>query len=139
MRYLALLLALSAAPLALAHNEQTVGSGENEYTISLAMNSEPAFTEAPNGLNLIVQNGEGTGVENLETSLTATLTAPNGSAERELTLRPVSGEPGAYTDDFVLTEPGVYSVHIGGFIGETEVDVTFETHEVAPLADLRFP
>jgi hypothetical protein len=30
-------------------------------------------------------------------------------------------------------------VRVHGFIGETAVDLTFETHEVAPLADLRFP
>lgn len=139
MRYLATLLALSFAIFAIAHDEQTVGSGENAYTVIFGMASEPAFTEEHNGLDLIIQDANGDGVENLETSLSATLSAPDGSAERELTLRPVYNEPGSYTDDFVLTEPGVYSVHVTGFIGETEVDVTFETHEVAPLANLRFP
>lgn len=136
---IAILLTVSFLTLASAHDEQTVGEGENQYTVILGMASEPAFTEEHNGLDLIIQDAAGEGVENLEESLSAAITSPDGSATRDLTLRAVYNEPGSYTDDFVLTQPGAYSVHITGFIGETEVDVTFETHEVAPLADLNFP
>jgi hypothetical protein len=139
MRTLVALLLLSFIPLTLAHSEQTVGSGENQYTVIFGMASEPAFTDERNGLDLIIQDPDGNGVENLEQSLSATITSPDGSAERELTLRAVYNEPGSYTDDFVLTEAGSYRVQISGFIGETEVDVTFETHEVKPLAELHFP
>ena len=34
-------------------------------------------------------------------------TAPTGE-KLSLTLRAVHGQPGSYTDDFVLTQPGVY-------------------------------
>lgn len=122
-----------------AHEEQTVGEGADQYAVILGMASEPAFTDERNGLDLIIEDAAGEPVENLENSLMASITAPDGNAARDLELRPVYGEPGTYTDDFVLTEPGVYSVRVHGFIGETAVDLTFETHEVAPLADLRFP
>lgn len=39
------------------------------------------------------------------------------------------GQPRDYTDDFALTEPGVCQPHLTGFIGDTEVDLTFGLHE----------
>ena len=79
-------------------------------------------------------------VENLESSLGVAIIAPDGETRRELPLRAVYGEPGAYTSNFILSEPGVYSFAIGGFIGETEVELNVPYgDEVAPLAELRFP
>ena len=79
-------------------------------------------------------------VENLESSLGVAIVAPDGETRRTLPLRAVYGEPGAYTSDFILSEPGVYSFAIGGFIGETEVELNVPYgDEVAPLAELRFP
>jgi hypothetical protein len=96
--------------------------------------------EQLNGLDLIIHDAAEQPVENLESSLSATLIAPDGEARRELPLRAQYGEPGAYTSDFILTEPGAYTFHIGGFIGDLEVDLTVPyDHEVAPVAELRFP
>lgn len=139
MRLAFLLLTLSLYTVALAHDEQTVGEGQNQYTVIFGMASEPAYTDEHNGIDLTVEDAEGHGVENLAASLSASITAPDGSATRDLTLRPVYNEPGSYTSDLVLTEPGVYSVTFSGLIGETDVDVTFQTHEIAPLTDLNFP
>ncbi len=122
----------------LAHETQTVGSGEETYTIIVGFATEPPFTDERNGLDLFVRTADDAPVENLENSLEAELTAPNGET-RILTLRARYGAPGDYTDDFVLTMPGVYTVRVYGFIGELEVDAAFETHEVRPLSDLRFP
>ena len=79
-------------------------------------------------------------VENLETSLSVAIVAPDGETRRDLPLRAVYGEPGAYTSDIILSEPGVYRFEISGFIGETEVElnVPYED-EVTPLENLRFP
>jgi len=136
---MAALAALVCLTLASAHETQTVGEGENQLQVILGMRSEPAYTEERNGLDLIIRDANDQSIENLEGSLQAEITSPDGAATRRLELRPVYGEPGAYTDDFVLTQPGVYTVRVTGFIGEREVDLTFETHEVAPIAEIRFP
>lgn len=131
--------ALLSAPLAFAHQTQTVGEGEGAVNVIVGMVREPAYTEERNGLDLIIQNANDEPIENLENSLQAEITAPSGGEPRVLALRAQYGKPGYYTDDFVLTEPGVYTIHISGFVGEREVDLTFESHEVAAFDNLRFP
>lgn len=134
------LVLVSFISVSLAHKTQTVGEGENEVKVIVGFVKEPPFTEERTGLDLIIRRaGDDSPVENLQDSLIAELVAPDGRASRLLTLRPQYGKPGYYTDDFVLTEPGVYTIRISGFIGGTAVDLTFESHEVKPLAELRFP
>ncbi len=130
------LFALTA--IGFAHQTQVVGEGDAQYKIIVGYSTEPAFTEERNGLDLFVRTAADEPVPNLENSLSATLIAPDG-ATRELTLRGVHGSPGDYTDDFILTATGVYQLHLTGFIGATEVDLTFELHDVRPLEELRFP
>jgi hypothetical protein len=133
-----LLLATFAAP-ALAHQTVRVGTEAEPYDLVLGFTREPVVTEERNGLDLIVRTPDLTGVEGLAASLSATITSPDGRHTRSFVLRPQYGRPGAYTDDIVLTEPGVYTIRVWGFIGAIEFDETFESHEVRPLADLRFP
>ena len=131
---------LTALTTAAAHDHHTVGAGENQFEITLGYAREPAYTDELNGLDLFVHTLTYEPVENLEASLSVAIVAPDGETRRTLPLRAVYGEPGAYTSDFILSEPGVYSFAIGGFIGETEVElnVPYED-EVTPLAELRFP
>ena len=131
---------LTALTTAAAHDHHTVGEGENQFEITLGYAREPAYTDELNGLDLFVHTMTDEPVENLENSLSVAIIAPNGETRRTLPLRAVFGEPGAYTSDFILSEPGVYSFAIGGFIGETEVELNVPYgDEVAPLAELRFP
>lgn len=130
--------ALTLFSATFAHETQTVGEGADEIKVIVGMASEPAFTDERNGLDLIVRDADDEPIENLENSLTVEITAPGGET-RVLALRAQVGQPGSYTDDFVLTDMGVYTLHIGGFIGGTEVDLTFESHEVAAFNELRFP
>ena len=131
-------LSLLAATVAFAHETQTVGEGEEQYNVSVGYTTEPAYTEERNGLALFVRSASDEPVANLQNSLTAQLTAPTGET-LPLQLRAVQGEPGSYTDDFVLTQPGAYQLSVAGFIGGVGVDLTFDLHEVAPLDELRFP
>ena len=134
------LLAASLVAVALAHDTRTVGEGDNRFEITIGYVNEPPYTEQLNGLDFIIRTPGGEPVENLERSLTAAIVAPDGESRRELPLRAQYGEPGAYTSDFILTEPGAYTFEIGGFIGDLEVDLTIPyDHEVAPAAELRFP
>jgi hypothetical protein len=127
-------------PFAFAHDTQTVGEGENQYQVTVGYVNEPPYTEQLNGIDLIIRDMDDQPVENLESSLSAELVAPDGEATRELPLRAQYGEPGSYTSDFILTEPGAYTFRITGFIGELEVNLEVPyDHEVEPTAELRFP
>ena len=134
---LTFLFALTAT--ALAHETQIVGEGDGQYRVIVGYAKEPAYTEERNGLDLFIREATGEPVPNLANSLSATLIAPDGTTTRQLSLREVHGSPGDYTDDFILTETGVYQLHLTGFIGALEVDLTFSFHDVADLSDLRFP
>lgn len=127
------------ASLALAHQTVRVGDGDEQYDVVVGFTREPAFTDERNGLDLIVRTPDRDGVEGLEQSLNASITAPDGARTHTFALRPLFGRPGAYTDDVILTEPGVYTIRVWGFVGSIEVDETYHSHEVRPLASLRFP
>ena len=125
---------------ALAHETQTVTAADTSYDVIVGYSTEPPYTEERNGLSLTVRGSESDEpVEGLENSLTAVLVGPDGESTLDLELRARHGQPGAYTDDFALTEPGVYTLRLTGFIGAAEVDLTFELHEVMPFDELRFP
>lgn len=139
-KHVLLTASLLAFSLSFAHDHQTVGEGENQYELTIGYVHEPTYTDQLNGLDLAVHKLDETPVENLETSLKAAIITPDGATRRELPLRAVYGEPGTYTSDFILSEPGAYTFEITGFIGEAEVDLTVPYEdEVEPVADLRFP
>ena len=125
--------------LALAHDTKIVGpEGGTQYKVTVGMLNEPAFSEVRSGLDLIIRNAaDDSPVANLENSLLADITAPTGET-RTLTVSPQFGKPGYYKDDFILTEPGTYTIRIHGFIGDLAVDESYP-REVGDVADLRFP
>lgn len=131
-------LALLLAPLALAHETRTVGEGDDRIEVTVGFATEPAYTDERNGPTVSVRDADGEPVANLEDALAAELVAPGG-ATLELELRAIHGQPGTYIADVVLTEAGVYTLQLDGFVGATEVDLAFELHEVAALDGLRFP
>ncbi len=122
--------------LALAHQTREVGDGK--YKVIVGMVKEPAFTEERNGLDLIIRDAQNNPVENLAKSLQAEITTPDGKGKRTLTLRAQFGKPGYYTDDFILTQPGVYKIRIWGKIADVDFDLTYDSHEVKALSSLRF-
>lgn len=134
----ALLLVLSAA---LAHETKIVGPEDGErYRVIVGLVREPVFTGERNGLDLIIRRDDTEEpVEGLAQSLNAEFIAPDGTTTRTLTVRAQWGRPGYYTDDILLTQPGVYQIRIWGFIGDVEFDEVFETHEVRELSTLNFP
>lgn len=133
----AALLALTAT--ALAHETQLVGEGDAQYKVIVGYAKEPAYTDERNGLDLFIRTAADEPVPNLASSLTATLIAPDGATTRQLALRGVHGQPDRYTADFILTQPGAYQLHLTGFIGALEIDLTFTLHDVGTLSELRFP
>src|SRR5690606_30935796 len=65
--------------------------------------------------------------------------APDGQARRELPIRARHGQPGSYTADILLSQPGVYTLRIWGYIFDVAFEEEFQTHEVTPLAEVRLP
>ena len=131
------LIGTSMALVSWAHERREIAG---QFRLIVGLRVEPAYTDVLNGLDLLVRRvSDGAPVEGLEKTLNAELISPDGAARRRLQLRPVHGQPGRYTDDFVPTRPGVYRIRIWGAIGDVQFDETFPTHEVKPLASVRFP
>lgn len=129
-------LLLSLSP-AWAHQTKVVG---NKFSLIVGFVREPVFTSERNGLDLIVRRSDNQApVENLARSVSAIVVSPDGRTARPLKLRPQFGRPGYYTDDVILTQPGVYRIRIFGVIEDVTFDETFESHEVRRLEELRFP
>lgn len=120
-----------------AHETKVVG---NRYKVIVGMVREPAFTNERNGLDLIIRRADNNEpVENVERSLSAVLISPDGRTARVLKIRAQFGRPGYYTDDFILTQPGVYKIRVFGIIADLSFDEMFESHEVRRIEELRFP
>jgi len=134
-----LMLGLLVGGAAEAHQTHAVGP-EGEYLVIFGFEKEPIYTEERNGLDLIVRRAaDREPVAFLEETLFVEIVSPDGQVRRQLPVRARHGQPGYYTADIVLTQPGVYTVRVWGFIYDVQFDVEFQTHEVAPLAELRFP
>ncbi|TVR68555.1 MAG: hypothetical protein EA415_16300 [Sphaerobacteraceae bacterium] len=81
-------------------------------------------------------------VENAHQTLNATIT--HGEDSMDVELRPVWGQPGAYTADVIPTTTGTYRFHFHGEIDGVTIDETFTGgpdtfSEVASTDELEFP
>lgn len=122
---------------AFAHQTKEVGG---EYLVSVGFLREPIYTGERNGLDLIVRRAvDREPVEYLESTLFAEIIAPDGVTKREMPIRAQHGQPGRYTTDILLTEPGLYKIRIWGYIHHVEFEEVFDLHEVLDIATLRFP
>lgn len=155
-------LSLLLLPLtAFAHDEITVGN----YVFTIGWRAEPPLAGQLNGPYIFVSTKEaheaehhsdetaatpeaghedggddahkGAGVEGAEATLT--FNVEYGGVNQSYELRPIFGEPGAYTTDFIPTRPGVYTFHLGGSINGEAIELTFDPEEVAAANTLMFP
>lgn len=133
----ALVICVSVATQGWAHQTKVVGG---KFRVIVGFVREPPYTMERTGLDLIVRrDSDASPVENLERSLSAVLLSPDGRTARPLKIRPQFGRPGYYTDDFMVTQPGVYKIRIFGAIEDVQFDEMFDSHEVKRLEELRFP
>ncbi len=146
---MALVGAISAVGLALipavslAHERRTIGNGA--YQIEVGWETEPATDRDKNALTVeIVRGGTGpeTPVEDAERSLRAEVR--QGTQTRQLPLRPVAQQPGAYRSEFVPTRAGDYIFSLLGAIEDVPIREQFDTADgkidsVRPLAAQQFP
>lgn len=125
-----------------AHEGREVGDGK--YEIVFGWRVEPAYTTLLNGpeLEVNVHGTEETPVEGLDETLQ--LEVNYGGKSKILKLRAVFDEPGHYTADLIPTQPGDYSFHLTGKIGDATIDETFDSSKgefssVNPITDIQFP
>lgn len=137
---LAVMTALLVSPGSVkAHGHTEVG----DYELTIGFRSEPAYQGEPNGLDLqVVNHATGEPVTGLEDSLQVEIIF--GSSRKELRLQPQFGREGAYTAYLLPTEPGDYTWHIFGTIGDTPVDVSMTSSpttfsSVEPKSAFAFP
>ena len=136
---LALLFLLGSALQASAHGRTIVG----DYELVIGFANEPAYAGMPNGLELRVTNTKtGASVTGLDKTLKAEII--RGAARRELAIRPVFGEEGAYTADVLPTLAGDYTWRIFGSIEGTPVEVSMTSgpttfSPVETVASVSFP
>jgi hypothetical protein len=123
-----LLLVTLAAPAA-ARETRTLA---DRWTVEIGFEHEPAIQADTNALWLRVAEGDKP-VEGLEQTLQAEVIF--GDAARALPLIPEPGQPGVYTSTFIPVQPGDYTFHLTGTIGDTEIDESFTSapEGVAPV------
>ena len=134
----AVVLAPSAA---LAHGEQHVG----DLSVTIGFGTEPAYTGLPNSVQVLLEHDGAPVVDAKDMSVDVTF----GDATTTYDLEPdfvvgVFGEAGDYRAFFVPSEPGPYTFHVTGRVGDEDVDVEMTSgqdtfSEVESIADAAFP
>jgi hypothetical protein len=148
-----LMLALAVGIPAAAHEHRDVGS----YSIELGWRNEPAYTGLFNGPEVFIHEAapadataepgsdegpEGAPVTGAEDTLK--LEVSFGGKTKQLKLRAAWQDPGHYVADLIPTQPGDYTFHLTGTIGDTAIDETFTSADgkfgsVEPISDIQFP
>jgi hypothetical protein len=133
----AVLLLAAIGSTALAHEHREVG----DFEFVVGFMNEPAYVNELNGIDLRITRGDDP-VENAHETLRAAIIF--GEEVMEVDLRPVWGQPGAYTADVIPTTTGTYSFQFIGEIDGQEINETFRGgpdtfSEVEDRAALEFP
>ncbi len=137
-----LVIALALFATVAAHEGREVADGK--YEIVFGWRVEPAYTTLLNGpeLEINTMGGDEQPVEGLDETLQ--LEVSYGGKSKILKLRAVPDAPGSYTTDLIPTQPGDYSFHLTGTIGDATIDETFDSSKgefstVEPITDIQFP
>jgi hypothetical protein len=150
---LAVVLALFATVS--AHEPRVVGT----YNIALGWSHEPAYAGLYNQVEIFISqidpnaatptpggdDDEAGGTPVVGAEETLKLEAGYGGKTKALNLYAADGsEGGHYFADIIPTQPGDYTFHLTGKIGDTDIDETFNSADgkfssVDPITDIQFP
>lgn len=135
---LSVLLSPSAAS---AHGEEHVG----ELSVTIGFGQEPAYAGLPNSVQVTLERGGEPVVDARQLSVDVAF----GDATATYDMEPnfvvgVFGEPGDYRAFFVPSEPGPYTFHVTGTVGQEDVDVEMTSGgdtfaEVSSIDEAAFP
>jgi hypothetical protein len=142
LAYACLAALLLAVPLASAHT--SVITADGKYRMAIGNLNEPVTTYVKTGLDVILStnNTARTPVVQNPGNLTATLIAPDGVTKLSQALTAQFGKPGSYTftEPYVLTQPGQYTLRLTGTILGSPVDGTYNVAGKVPaMGNVTFP
>jgi hypothetical protein len=142
----ALLLALVVASAASAHVVKQFGT----YSVAMGWLREPTYVGAENAIQVIVKDGAGKPVDDLQPGDLTVVVSAAGQQTAALPLQPSFdpdtglGTPGEYTASIIPTMVGDYTFHLTGAIhgqavdeSATSSDQTFDS--VTAGTDVQFP
>lgn len=132
---LCLALLVAAAAPASAHTTKTQG----DYSVKVAWADEPPASGARNHVTIAVwKTATGEGVADLADKLQVTI--GHGGQTKALALEESDEAPGNYSAALLPTEPGLYTLHVGGKLDDaTEANLDVVMEEVANGAADAFP
>ena len=150
---LAVLLALFATVS--AHEPRVIGG---KYNLALGWSHEPAYTGLLNQVEIFISevdpnaptpapgaaDDEAGGTPVAGADETLKLEVGYGGKTKVLKLSEDYETKGHYLADIIPTQPGDYTFHLTGKIGDTDVDETFNSADgkfssVEPITDIQFP
>ena len=132
--FLALIVLAANFQSVLAHEEITVG----DYTLEIGWLSEPPVVGQQNAI--VVSAVTTSDQQPVEDVSGLTVTVSYGGQEKQLSLQPLGEHtPGQFTAPMIPTVPGVYTIKLGGLLGDTAVDASVQPEEVGAADALQFP
>ncbi len=124
--------AVAARPL--AHQRIVAGN----YALTLGWLDEPPIVGFKNAALVEVATAQNDQpVTGTEGTLTAQIVY--GGKAKDLVLRPLEDQPGAYAGDFIPARRGTYTLKVGGTINGQPIDVSTDIEEVVTPDSLAFP
>jgi hypothetical protein len=125
---------LLAVPLAHAHVTRTIGAS----SIKVGWEREPPATQERNAVVIQVwKTATGEGIGGLADKLAVKITLATQS--KTLTMAESDEEPGNYSAPVVLTEAGIYKIHVEGSIQGVQLSQDFQLDDVKDINDDSFP
>ena len=122
--------------LALAHESVTIG----DYEIEIGWVNEPPIVRQQNAIVVNVSNTSGGDAQPVEDVSSLTVTVSYGGQSKALILQPLGEDtPGQFVAPILPTIPGLYTITLGGTLGDTSVNVDVQPEEVQPADILQFP
>ncbi len=133
---LAAALILAGVALARPLSHERIVSGD--YALTLGWLDEPPIVGMKNAATVEVATAKD---DQPITSTAGSLTAQvvYGGKAKDLLLRPLEDQPGAYAGDFIPTRRGTYTLKVGGTINGQAVSASADLEEVVTPDSLAFP
>ncbi len=117
-------------------NHERIVSGD--YALTLGWLDEPPIVGMKNAALIeIFSVKDDQPITGTEGTLTAQIMY--GGKAKDLALRPLEDQPGAYAGDFIPSRRGTYTLKVGGNINGQAVAASADIEEVVPPESLAFP
>jgi hypothetical protein len=129
-------LLITGSVLARPQSHERIVSGD--YALTLGWLDEPPIVGMKNAATVEVASAQNDQpITGTEGTLAAQIVY--GGKAKELVLRPLEDQPGAYAGDFIPTRRGTYTLKISGTINGQAVSASADIEEVVTPDSLSFP